>query len=724
MKYDYLFKGLLNQCLVFDIETWSEDWEGNPININSRLDQYIEMADIRWFGAYSFKHDKIYLLEYKNNIGLIKDILADHNTLIGFNNEEFDFPILKNNGLIDETKKYLHVDCMQILGKNVFKNKAGYAYKNRGDLMKFKFKKNSLKHMAEVMKFEVQKGDIDYGLFEKRKYTEQEKSDIIKYLKNDILITKQMFESLWDFWKPFTELLTQNFVQDLSWIKNSVASLTYKCACSLMDVDVSYSNSGGAKEEMGGRVIIPKYEERNNVWVVDFASLYPHIFCMFNLFAENQEEEVKSGWHGNDVFKSRGYYFNNYRHPLSEQVQGKLKERISLKKTDPKNPMVYAIKIFLNALYGVVRSSIFEKVHTPNAGWDCCWLGQQIHELLETMMEEFGFETIAGDTDSLFLLATKEEFNNKDYVKECLHKVIKKIFDNVPFPIDTFDISIEKYLDYIMFPFMEQEIVEQETRQVIIGHKDLNKLFEGTYDDAKMQKIKEKYKLEVIDKKKCIIEKETNKIVKKGRSWVKERMGLKKNYVMIYKEDGEIKVKLKGLPIKKDGATALGIKVFNDVLKPLMIKKSTAKFSKEFIEKTVEEYLQKPNVMELIAREFKIKPADSYKKESQIQCQISRGYFNGGSGIIKLLKNYKVGKAGKGTLYCTPQEALDNNLTVKDLDLEKLWNELEAFIIYVAPVIVEKIKKEKVVKITVVKKEEKIKDNTNEKPEVKCYYEE
>jgi len=62
--------------------------------------------------------------------------------------------------------------------------------------------------------------------------------------------------------------------------------------------------------------------------------------------------------------------------------------------------MIYALKIFLNSLYGIVRSSIFEQVHTPNAGWDCCWLGQQIHKYTEQRMTDFGFETIYGDSVS------------------------------------------------------------------------------------------------------------------------------------------------------------------------------------------------------------------------------------------------------------------------------------------------------------------------------------
>ena len=93
--------------------------------------------------------------------------------------------------------------------------------------------------------------------------------------------------------------------------------------------------------------------------------------------------------------------------------------------------------------------------------------------------------------------------------------------------------------------------------------------------------------------------------------------------------------------------------------------------------------------MKLISREFKIKPYNTYKipegkeEPSTIYAQISRGYFNNGEGVINLIKNKKIGNAGKGTLYCTVDEAIDAKLTIDDLDLEKLYNELEPFIEYV-----------------------------------------
>ncbi|MFW6130920.1 MAG: hypothetical protein ACOC56_07025 [Atribacterota bacterium] len=633
MKYDRLLEDLKKDCLVIDIETSSFDYKGNPVEIKN-IDKYIGCAKVKWFGAYSYANDKTYLLNYQTDADKILELLENHDVLVGFNLEDFDIPILENNGLLDSNKKYTIIDCMVILGKSSYKTKNGYSYKNKGTLMGYDFRKNSLRSIANNMELSTQKGDIDYKVFYKNSWSSEETNEIKKYLKGDILATKQMFDKIWDFWKPFTEMLDVRYIRDLSWIRSSIASLIYKSACSLLGVKPTYSDKKSKLEKMGGRVIIPKYEEARNVWYVDFTSLYPHIFYMFNLLAETDYKSIKTTWHGNDVFKVRGYYDISRPHLLSAQIKSKLKERIELKKKDKENPMVYALKIWLNSLYGCVRSPIFEQVHTPNAGWDCCWLGQQIHKLTEIMLDEFGFETIYGDTDSAMLIAKEKKYNNEKYVKECLNKIINKINKNVPFPIDTFDIKIEGYLKYAMFPFSEQPIIDEKTGEP----------------------IKEKNRL------------------------VRERKGRKKNYLYITEEDGVDTVKLVGLPITKQNATYLGIKIYNEVLEPKILAEKTAKFSKDFINKVIDEYLDDPKIMKLIAREFKVKPFDTYKRESQIQAQISKNYLNGGSGNINLIKNKKIGKVGKGMKYCTIEEAIENKLKTSDLDLEKLNNELEPFV--------------------------------------------
>ena len=956
MRYNNLFYQLKKDCLIVDIETCAMFANGDDINISYQFEQYLEAAQVKWFGAYSYARNMLYTLEVSKNINFIKQLLNSHNTIIGFNSEEFDYVILKNQGFItDERKRPIHIDCMQILGKSTFHNKKGYPFKNRGELMKYKFKKNSLKAMAEGMNLDYHKGEIDYNIFKKNSWTQEESEEIKTYLKSDILITKQMFEKLWDFWSPFTEMLNEKFVKDFSWIRSSIASLTYKAACSYLDIEPSYSDKITKQEKMGGNVLLPAYEEARNVWYVDFASLYPHLMCMFNLFNEKEyKTEEEKLWHGNDMFKVRGYYDISKEHKLNTQIKNKLSERIRLKQTDEKNPMIYAIKIFLNGLYGCARSAIFEKIHTPNCGWDCCWLGQQVQEYVIKRMADFGFESIYGDsvekdtpitvqynnqvqiipiedifnknllkrtiliwtdkgwsnikqvyrhkvnktmyriltrkgyvevsedhslvvnnksikpselkkksiielisyklpqinkidedlcwllgfflaegttgyydcpsgikyswainqkdcapliksqqillkyglntkilntlkssncnklvpsngnikvfyelfkewclsknnikkvpsfilsasleskkafiegymlgdgsvektthiktfcsidkplfsglcqifndlgfeyslkirpdkinvltariirndtdkrirganeiikiekyktndyiydietsnhhfcggigninlhnTDSVMLL-NKNKRVNKAYVQDCLKTIIKEINENVPFPVSTFDINIESYLDYIVFPFSKEPIEDAE-----------------------------------------------GKHVKEGNKLVTEIKGKKKNYMYIHTVDDKKEIELVGLPIIKDNATELGLKLFDEVLKPLIIQKVSGKFTYDFIKETINSYLKKGDILTVIAREYKVKPFITYKKESQIQAQISKAYFNGQDGVIKLIKNKKIGKAGKGTKYCSIEEATANHLLADDLDLTKLWNELTPFI--------------------------------------------
>lgn len=654
-------KEIKDSALIFDIETSAFYPDGQEISIRSDFDAYIAFAKVKWFGCYSYKYRRTYYLNGITESHKIKQLLREHKTLVGFNNEDFDYPIIMNNGLTDRYVRYLNVDCMAILGTSNQKNRKGFAYKNRGALMEYKFKSNSLKNIAEAMKLEFQKGEIDYKIFHKDSWTDKETSEIIKYLSADVLATKGMFDELWCYWMPFTELLDEKSIYDLSWIRNSIASLTYKSACYFMGVEPTYGEKKSKKEEMGGRVVDPKFEEMDKVWYVDVASLYPHMFTMFNLFAETKDE---TGWHGNDMFEAKGYYDISKWHILSQKVAERLKERSELKANNKDSTMIYTLKIFLNGLYGVARSAIFEKVHTPNCGWDCCLLGQQVQKYMESRMEELGFETIQGDTDSLFLVARDDIYNDKKYVDECLQKIVDEIKANVPFPVDTFKIDIEtgNYLEYLMCPFSDQTLVNEETKKLL--------------KDSEV----EGYTKELVDKKKVVIETASGRVVKKGRTWIKERRGKKKNYVYLYKKNDEFKLKIVGLPIKKANATSLGIKIFKEVLEPEILKTKKAKFSKEFINGKINEYLDKPDIMKLVAREFRVNQASSYKLEGQIQAQISKGYFDGDEGIIQLIKNKKIGKAGKGMKYCTIQEAIDNKLKIDDLDLEKLFNELEPFI--------------------------------------------
>ena len=122
MKFEHIIEPLKKECLVIDIETCSVDGYGREIDINSRIDDYIQNAKVKWFGAYSYKYEKLYIINAIQDRESILDLMRNHEIIIGFNSEEFDFPILSINKLIDESAYYTQIDCMQILGNSNFKN--------------------------------------------------------------------------------------------------------------------------------------------------------------------------------------------------------------------------------------------------------------------------------------------------------------------------------------------------------------------------------------------------------------------------------------------------------------------------------------------------------------------------------------------------------------------------------------------------------------------------
>lgn len=656
---------ILKSSLVIDIECSSYYQDGREIDIKRDFDNYILNAQVKWVGAFSFKNNKSYYINAITHRYQIAQLLKEHDVIVSFNGTDFDWPIIVNNNLVEPWKKYLQVDLMQVLGTSNQMNRDGYKFKNRAQLMGIQLKNNSLRHMAEAFGLETQKGEIDFRIFQKNEWSEEETNEILKYLSADVLATKELFNKTWFYWLSFAELLDEKFVYDLSWIRSSIASVTYKAACRVLNVEPTYAEGVGKKQEIGGNVYLPKYEEACNVWHVDVGSEYPHCITMLNLCSEIKKEDIdkyENVFHGNDIFKLRGYYNISEWHPLCKYIAEKLKERIHLKETDPTHPMVYTLKILLNGLYGSMASPLFEKIHTENIGNDTCLGGQAVQNLIKETMEQFGFEHIGGDTDAGDFIAMRPEYDNKEYVQNCLGQIVKVIKDNVPFPVDTFNIAIEKKYIYVLFPFSDQEVVDDKIRE------QLNKKLITGYIEKE------------INKKKCVVEESTGNVVKIGRSWVKARKAKKKHYLYIYEDKDELKVKLVGVPLIKDTATKLGNQIFKEVLEPLILKNKRAKFPKEFIDKIIDDYLKKDGVIESLATEYRVQKFEGYKNPNQIQAQISKEYFGGEAGVIRLIKNTKVGKVGKGMLYCSIQEAKEANLTAKEIDLERINNELEMFI--------------------------------------------
>jgi DNA polymerase elongation subunit (family B) len=544
----------------------------------------------------------------ETNGSKIIEFINKHDTVITFNGDEFDIPIMKNNNLFN--KKFMtNLDLKLILHTD----KTDFKFKARGPLMGYKFRKQSMKETAKVMELETMKGSIDYMIFKKDSWDERETEEIKKYLRGDIEVTKQMFDKIFDFWSVFTEFISEKNIKNWSWISARIAALVYKSACYEMGWDEEYGEKGEF-EDGGGKVLLPRIPECRKSWYVDFTSLYPNIYIQFDLVNETSPMDYNA-WHGNEVFKVEGYYSSSGQHKLTKSLLFKLKERIRLKKEDPNNPLIYAFKIFLNTFYGVSRSSVFKKVHTPNAGKDCCYLGRQINDVTESELIKKGYNVFYADTDSCFINYPGGKKTSEE-VKKDLKDIVEYIKKYVPYPADTFNIDIEREMDYVMF------VPDEKT---------------GEYK--------------------------------------------KKNYMYVYfdKKSNKKKIKIMGLPIKKNNATELGPLIFEKYIKPRILEENKGKFPADWINSLIVQEV-KENI-ELMAQEYNPSPYSTYTLagKKSLSAQISYQYLDEKGGFIKLIKNKRIGKVGKGFKYCSIEEAKKANLSYFDLDLTKVYNELAPF---------------------------------------------
>jgi len=144
---------------------------------------------------------------------------------------------------------------------------------------------------------------------------------------------------------------------------------------------------------------------------------------------------------------------------------------------------------------------------------------------------------------------------------------------------------------------------------------------------------------------------------------------LKKMYVYVNNKN---RLTIKGIPIIKSDSSKIGLKIFDKYMREQVIN-GNIKFKFEDIKGWLHKEVK--NDISIILRKFTVKDFKDYKKEFQLQAQISKKY---GSGTIYLLENKKIG-IGKNKKYCTIEEFNKHNLEFKDLIFDKFWSEMTFF---------------------------------------------
>jgi len=405
------------ETLIYDIETRTF---GKPDSSKDRL---------RIFGCYSYKTKKTYLLTKKDDI---QNIINAHKYLVGFNNvgtkmmPGYDNPILIREGINLDYKIFIDL-------RNIFKNRASQMKIKKGMLgdLLMKYKLDYIVKMLGIVDEEHGKIPIDYTMFQKETWSKEELTEITTYTKQDILITKKLYEWVEKYFEPFKPFLNEEDVRTKKYLTCSIAVFAYKAICKALNIQEEYDNAIREEKFGGGYVAYPAGEIFENVVLFDYTSLYPNMFIQANLFGRNCDCcSIEEKWHGDNFFKVEGYYCSKKLTKLSKLLQKFYTMRVKMKAE--KNPAEYSIKIIINSSYGAISNPTFKNIYDLIAAKDCTALGRQIIKYTRKRFREEGFLNIMTDTDSVAIQLSKTK-TRLDAEKLAI-KIVEEIQKHLPFP--------------------------------------------------------------------------------------------------------------------------------------------------------------------------------------------------------------------------------------------------------------------------------------------------
>lgn len=151
----------------------------------------------------------------------------------------------------------------------------------------------------------------------------------------------------------------------------------------------------------GGYVMDSRPGLYDSVLVLDYKSLYPSIIRTFLIDPVGLVEGLAHPGDADSVPGFRGGRFSRTRHCLPEIVNSIWQGREAAKRQGNK-PLSQALKIIMNAFYGVLGTSAC-RFFDPRLASSITLRGHEIMRQTRELVEAEGYDVIYGDTDSTFV---------------------------------------------------------------------------------------------------------------------------------------------------------------------------------------------------------------------------------------------------------------------------------------------------------------------------------
>lgn len=436
----------MDSVLIIDIETDSLD---------------VSSANMKWFGAFSLKLRKYFFIDFRD-AETIGRLINTHSCVVGFNVKAFDIPILARHGYKFSGKTI--IDLFEVSAPT-----GPFEYpKNRLSYFGYKLSSYTLKNICEELQLDrLGKGEIDYKIFQKNEWSSEERAEIIKYLKQDVVLTKKLFEWYQDKCAPFAEMLPVKDVREFVHINSGISTLAYKILCHLAKKEVRWTSKDdqpARKSIPGGHHINPRKEKvAGNIVYLDFNSAYPHMFMQANLFAPR-----KDGWSGNGYFNLDGAYNSKQLSVFSQIIKDIYQKRLKAKKNKEKIKDS-SYKIILNSIYGMCGNPSFTWLYNPTAASDCTAMVRTLLKKCCKTLEEEGFEILYGFTDGFYVLIPPQ--SNEEELLIIVENFIEDAKKNFPFPTDTFTMGVDQRVKFVWFVNQKANCYLWVTNEDEIGFK-------------------------------------------------------------------------------------------------------------------------------------------------------------------------------------------------------------------------------------------------------------
>ena len=378
------------------------------------------------------KNIKVVFYDLDKEKDMIHDafkIVKDFPFVLTYNGDEFDLPYLYNRAerlgiknsenpfymMRDSAtlKEGVHLDLYRTLSNRSFQI---YAFSQ-------KYTSFSLNSVSKAL---LGKEKIDYGL----EFDELTLYQTANYCYNDALLTYELTSFNSDLLMNLLVIIARIGrmpIDDIArmgvsqWIRSLLYYEHRKINCLIPKREELQRRSEGVmsdavikdKKYRGGLVVEPKEGIHFDVVVMDFASLYPSIIKVRNISYETvrcPHEECKQ-----NTIPQTNHWTCSKKNGMTSMIIGSLRDlRVNYYKSLSKKETLtdeqrqqytvvsQALKVILNASYGVMGAEIFPLYFLPAAEATTA-IGR--HTILETIKkcEATGIEVLYGDTDSLFI---------------------------------------------------------------------------------------------------------------------------------------------------------------------------------------------------------------------------------------------------------------------------------------------------------------------------------